>query len=50
MAQYFWAANGNLIKKKVIEQMSTNMSNFNIKDDKICLDETCLSKNEISQF
>ena len=50
MSQYLWTANGQFIKKNIIEHLQTNENNFNIKDDQICIDDTCLSKNEISQL
>lgn len=48
MPQFFWSANGKFIKKEIIEHMTD--SHFNVKEDQICLDDTCLSKNEISQL
>jgi hypothetical protein len=50
MSEYFWTANGHFIEKKIIEHLSTDGSHFNVKEDQICIDETCLSKNDISQL
>jgi hypothetical protein len=50
MSEYFWTANGQFIEKKIIEHLSTDGSHFNVKEDQICIDDTCLSKNDISQL
>ena len=44
MSNFFWAANGNYIKKNVIEHLSKG---FTANEDNICIDDTCLTKNEL---
>ena len=43
MSNYFWAANGKFEKINIIEHMST----FSVDDDKLCIQDTCLTKEEI---
>ena len=49
MFNYFWAANGKYTSN-IIEQLSIANNNFNVGDDRICIEDTCLTKNEISQL
>jgi len=44
MSNFFWGANGNYIKKNIIEHLSKG---FTANDDNICIDDTCLTKNEL---
>lgn len=50
MSNYLWTANGQYIKKDLLEHLSESTTNLNIKDDSICIDDTCISKNEISEL
>lgn len=43
MSNFLWTANGQLQKKNIIEHLST----FSVDDDKLCIQDTCLSKEEI---
>ena len=44
MSNYFWTANGNYLKKNIIEKLSKGF----IADDKgFCIDETCLTKEDM---
>lgn len=44
MSNFFWTANGNYIKKNIIEHLSKG---FTANDNSICIDDTCLTKNEL---
>ena len=44
MSNFFWGANGNYVKKNIIEHLSKG---FTANDDNICIDDTCLTKNEL---
>lgn len=43
MSNYLWTANGKFIKRNILEY-------FNVQEDKICIDETCISRDEMSQL
>ena len=43
MSNYFWTANGNYFKKSIYE----HLDNLTVTNDKICIQDTCLSKDEI---
>jgi hypothetical protein len=44
MSNFFWGANGNYVKKNIIEHLSKG---FTANEDNICIDDTCLTKNEL---
>ena len=45
MSNYFWSANGNYQKKKVIEFLAPGFSATN--DNGLCLDDLCITTNDI---
>ena len=48
MSNYFWTVDGRYLKKNMIEHMTG--TNFNVTDDSLCLDDICISKDEISEL
>jgi hypothetical protein len=46
MYNYFFTANGKFIKNNNIIESFTN--NFSVSNDQICIDDTCLTKSEIT--
>ena len=49
MSKYFWAANGDFTSN-IIENLSLEENKFNVGENKICIQDTCITKNEISQL
>ena len=48
MSNYFWTVDGRYLKKNMIEHMTG--SNFNVTDNSLCIDDICISKDEISEL
>ena len=48
MSNYFWTVDGRYLKRNVIEYMTN--SNLNINNNSLCLDDVCITKNEISEI
>lgn len=48
MSNYFWTVDGRYLKKNVIEHMTG--SNFNVSNNSLCIDDICISKDEISEL
>ncbi len=44
MSNFFWTANGNYVKKSIYEHLNNN---FSVNDNQFCIQDTCLSKNEM---
>ena len=52
MSNFFWSANGHYIKKNIIEtylddENKTNINGFSFSNSTLCIDDICLSKDEL---